>query len=391
MKLHEYQAKDMLSKGGIKVPEGQVAYTAEEAYRVASQLGVGSVVKAQVHAGGRGKSGGIKLARNASEVREVADLLLGTRLVTPQTGEEGVPVSSVLVEEALDISQELYLGIVVDGSLGGDVVMASVSGGMDVEEVAESTPEKLYKLPIDPMIGFQPFQARRLAYLMGLTPNLIREFTSLMINLHKIFSENDCSLVEINPLIVTSDERLLAGDAKIGLDDDALYRHPDLLALNDSEQEEPLESDARKFGISYIRLDGDVGCLVNGAGLAMATMDITRSAGAGPANFLDVGGSADENKVAEAVKIILSDSSVKTVLVNIFGGILRCDVVARGMILGVEELPHINVPIVVRMLGTNAEEGRDILSRSELNVTLVDDMAQAAEAIKSTKYSKSSG
>tara|TARA_Y100000590_G_scaffold465266_1_gene637073 strand:- start:2042 stop:3187 length:1146 start_codon:yes stop_codon:yes gene_type:complete len=381
----------MLSKGGIKVPEGQVAYTAEEAYRVASQLGVGSVVKAQVHAGGRGKSGGIKLARNASEVREVADLLLGTRLVTPQTGEEGVPVSSVLVEEALDISQELYLGIVVDGSLGGDVVMASVSGGMDVEEVAESTPEKLYKLPIDPMIGFQPFQARRLAYLMGLTPNLIREFTSLMINLHKIFSENDCSLVEINPLIVTSDERLLAGDAKIGLDDDALYRHPDLLALNDSEQEEPLESDARKFGISYIRLDGDVGCLVNGAGLAMATMDITRSAGAGPANFLDVGGSADENKVAEAVKIILSDSSVKTVLVNIFGGILRCDVVARGMILGVEELPHINVPIVVRMLGTNAEEGRDILSRSELNVTLVDDMAQAAEAIKSTKYSKSSG
>jgi len=391
LKLHEYQAKDMLSKGGIKVPEGQVAYTAEEAYRVASQLGVGSVVKAQVHAGGRGKSGGIKLARNASEVREVADLLLGTRLVTPQTGEEGVPVSSVLVEEALDISQELYLGIVVDGSLGGDVVMASVSGGMDVEEVAESTPEKLYKLPIDPMIGFQPFQARRLAYLMGLTPNLIREFTSLMINLHKIFSENDCSLVEINPLIVTSDERLLAGDAKIGLDDDALYRHPDLLALNDSEQEEPLESDARKFGISYIRLDGDVGCLVNGAGLAMATMDITRSAGAGPANFLDVGGSADENKVAEAVKIILSDSSVKTVLVNIFGGILRCDVVARGMILGVEELPHINVPIVVRMLGTNAEEGRDILSRSELNVTLVDDMAQAAEAIKSTKYSKSSG
>ena len=391
MKLHEYQAKDMLSKGGIKVPEGQVAYTAEEAYRVASQLGVGSVVKAQVHAGGRGKSGGIKLARNASEVREVADSLLGTRLVTPQTGEEGVPVSSVLVEEALDISQELYLGIVVDGSLGGDVVMASVSGGMDVEEVAESTPEKLYKLPIDPMIGFQPFQARRLAYLMGLTPNLIREFTSLMINLHKIFSENDCSLVEINPLIVTSDGRLLAGDAKIGLDDDALYRHPDLLALNDSEQEEPLESDARKFGISYIRLDGDVGCLVNGAGLAMATMDITRSAGAGPANFLDVGGSADENKVAEAVKIILSDSSVKTVLVNIFGGILRCDVVARGMILGVEELPHINVPIVVRMLGTNAEEGRDILSRSELNVTLVDDMAQAAEAIKSTKYSKSSG
>ena len=391
MKLHEYQAKDMLSKGGIKVPEGQVAYTAEEAYRVASQLGVGSVVKAQVHAGGRGKSGGIKLARNASEVREVADSLLGTRLVTPQTGEEGVPVSSVLVEEALDISQELYLGIVVDGSLGGDVVMASVSGGMDVEEVAESTPEKLYKLPIDPMIGFQPFQARHLAYLMGLTPNLIREFTSLMINLHKVFSENDCSLVEINPLIVTSDGRLLAGDAKIGLDDDALYRHPDLLALNDSEQEEPLESDARKFGISYIRLDGDVGCLVNGAGLAMATMDITRSAGAGPANFLDVGGSADENKVAEAVKIILSDSSVKTVLVNIFGGILRCDVVARGMILGVEELPHINVPIVVRMLGTNAEEGRDILSRSELNVTLVDDMAQAAEAIKSTKYSKSSG
>jgi len=389
LKLHEYQAKDMLSKGGIKVPEGQVAYTAEEAYRVASHLGVGSVVKAQVHAGGRGKSGGIKLARNASEVREVADSLLGTRLVTPQTGEEGVPVSSVLVEEALDISQELYLGIVVDGSLGGDVVMASVSGGMDVEEVAERTPEKLYKLPIDPMIGFQPFQARRLAYLMGLTPNLIREFTSLMINLHKIFSENDCSLVEINPLIVTSDGRLLAGDAKIGLDDDALYRHPDLLALNDSEQEEPLESDARKFGISYIRLDGDVGCLVNGAGLAMATMDITRSAGAGPANFLDVGGSADENKVAEAVKIILSDSSVKTVLVNIFGGILRCDVVARGMILGVEELPHINVPIVVRMLGTNAEEGRDILSRSELNVTLVDDMAQAAEAIKSTKYSKS--
>ena len=378
----------MLLKGGIKVPKGQVASTAEEAYKVASQLGVGSVIKAQVHAGGRGKGGGIKLARNAYEAREAADSLLGTRLVTPQTSEEGIPVSSVLVEEALDISQELYLGIVVDGSLGGDVVMASVSGGMDVEEVAESTPEKLYKLPIDPMIGFQPFQARRLAYLMGLNSDLIREFTSLMINLHKIFSENDCSLVEINPLIVTSDGRLLAGDAKIGLDDDALFRHPDLLSLNDSEQEEPLESDARKFGISYIRLDGDVGCLVNGAGLAMATMDIIRSAGAGPANFLDVGGSADENKVAEAVKIILSDSSVKTVLVNIFGGILRCDVVARGMILGVEAIPYTNVPIVVRMLGTNSEEGRNILSQSELNVTLVDDMAQAAEAIKSTKYSE---
>jgi succinyl-CoA synthetase beta subunit len=371
----------MLLKGGIKVPKGQVASTAEEAYKVASQLRVGSVIKAQVHAGGRGKGGGIKLARNAYEAREAADSLLGTRLVTPQTSEEGIPVSSVLVEEALDISQELYLGIVVDGSLGGDVVMASVSGGMDVEEVAESTPEKLYKLPIDPMIGFQPFQARRLAYLMGLNSDLIREFTSLMINLHKIFSENDCSLVEINPLIVTSDGRLLAGDAKIGLDDDALFRHPDLLSLNDSEQEEPLESDARKFGISYIRLDGDVGCLVNGAGLAMATMDIIRSAGAGPANFLDVGGSADENKVAEAVKIILSDSSVKTVLVNIFGGILRCDVVARGMILGVEAIPYTNVPIVVRMLGTNSEEGRNILSQSELNVTLVDDMAQAAEAI----------
>ena len=382
MKVHEYQAKRILADGGVPVPKGGPATSPDEARAVAESLGGRAVVKAQVHAGGRGKAGGIKVVSSPDEAAEAAAALLGTRLVTFQTGPEGVPVDAVLVEEPIDIERELYVGIVTDGAARGPVVMVSEAGGMDIEEVAESTPDKIIRVAIDPGLGLQPYQGRKIAYGLGMGPAQVRPVASMMAALYRIFRENDCSLVEINPLAVTGDGRVLAADAKIDFDDDALFRHSDLGDLHDPAQDDPLEAQAAEYGISYVKLDGDVGCMVNGAGLAMATMDVIGQTGAGPANFLDVGGGADEEKVARALHIILSDPGVKAVLINIFGGILRCDVVARGMLQAAAENPQMDsTPMVVRMLGTNAEEGRGILSESDLEVRLVDDLAGAARAV----------
>ena len=382
MKVHEYQAKRILADGGVPVPRGGPATSPEEARTVAESLGGGAVVKAQVHAGGRGKAGGIKVVSSPAEAAEAAGAMLGTRLVTFQTGPEGVPVDAVLVEEPLDIDRELYVGIVTDGAARGPVVMVSEAGGMDIEEVAETTPDKIIRVPVDPGLGLQPYQGRRIAYGLGMGPAQVRPVASMMQALYGIFRDSDCSLVEINPLAVTGDGRVLAADAKIDFDDDALFRHSDLGDLHDPAQDAPLEAQAAEYGISYVKLDGGVGCMVNGAGLAMATMDVIGQTGAGPANFLDVGGGADEEKVARALHIILSDPGVKAVLINIFGGILRCDVVARGMLQAAKENPLMDsTPMVVRMLGTNAEEGRGILSESDLGVRLVDDLAGAARAV----------
>ena len=382
MKIHEYQAKEILDKGGIPVPRGTVAKTSEEAAAAASELGGSVVVKAQVHAGGRGKAGGIKLVATPEEAAVAASELIGSNLVTHQTGPEGVPIRSVLVEEALEVERELYVGMVIDGSAGGVVVMASEAGGMDIEEVAEQTPEKIVRIAIDPVLGLLPYQARKIAYSLNVAADQVRSVSAMMSKLYDLFLSHDCSLIEINPLVVTKDARLLAADAKLNFDDDAMFRHRDLAQLYDPEQEDPLEAEAGKFGVSYVRLDGDVGCMVNGAGLAMATMDVTFAAGTAPANFLDVGGGADEEKIAQALKIILSDGNVARILINIFGGILRCDVVARGALIADERAENGMPPMVVRMLGTNAAEGRKLLEESSLNVTLVDDLNQAAEAIK---------
>ncbi len=382
MKIHEYQAKDILSKGGVPVPNGRVAKTPEEARQIAEELGGPSVVKAQVHAGGRGKAGGIKVVQSADEAAEAATSLIGTKLVTFQTGPEGAPVSSVLVEEVLDVDRELYVGMVIDGAAKSVVVMVSQAGGMEIEEVAERTPEKIERVSVDPVLGLMPYQARHMAHSLGLEGSQIRPAASMFGNLFHIFLETDSSLVEINPLAVTKDGRVLAADAKLNVDDDAMYRHKDIQELHDPGQEDPFEARAGEFGISYVKLDGDVGCMVNGAGLAMATMDVTSVAGASPANFLDVGGGADEEKVAEALKIILSDPNVKTVFINIFGGILRCDIVSRGILKAAETMPDSMRPMVVRMLGTNAEEGRAILDKSNLGITIVDDFDGATEALK---------
>ena len=367
MKVHEYQAKEILSKGGIPVPKGMVAKTPEEAAAVAKELGGRSVVKAQVHAGGRGKAGGIKIVSTPDEAATAAKELIGTKLVTFQTGPEGVPIRSVLVEEALEVDRELYVGMVIDGAAQGVVVMVSEAGGMDIEEVAEETPERIIRIPIDPVLGLIPYQGRKVAYGLNMTADQIRPVSSMMSKLYDVFLDNDCSLVEINPLVVTKDGRVLAADAKLNIDDDAMFRHRNLQELHDPEQEDELEAEAGKYGISYVKLDGDVGCMVNGAGLAMATMDVTFAAGTMPANFLE---------------IILSDHNVSKVLINIFGGILRCDVVARGALMAAEAANVKMPPMVVRMLGTNAEEGRKLLEESDLNVTLVGDLGQAAQAIK---------
>ena len=382
MKIHEYQAKAILAKHRVPVPRGDVASTRDEAARVAAEIGGRVVVKAQVHAGGRGKAGGIKLVSTPEEAAAAADSLLGTRLVTAQTGPEGVPVHNVLIEEAVDVAKELYVGVVIDGASEGPLVIASEAGGMEIEEVAETAPEKILRAEVDPVLGLQPYQGRKLAYGLNTEPALVRPIAELIGNLYEAFVARDCSLVEINPLVITTDGRLLAVDAKVSIDDDALFRHPDLLELRDPLQEDPLDSEAAELGLSYVKLDGDVGCIVNGAGLGMATMDVIEAAGASPANFLDIGGSADEEKVAQALRIIVSDSNVKRVLVNVFGGILRCDVVARGLILAAEGMSHATPPMVVRMLGTNAEEGRRIMSDSRLDITLVDNLSEAAEAIR---------
>ena len=382
MKIHEYQSKDIFAQYGIAVPKGRVATTPEEAAEIAEELGGRAVVKAQVHAGGRGKAGGIKLIDSPEKAAEAAEALIGSTLVTFQTGPEGVPIRSVLVEEVVDVETEMYVGMAIDGAAEGVVAIASAAGGMEIEEVADTTPEKIITVAVDPVLGLQPFQGRKLAYGLGVAPELNRPVAGLMASLYKLFEENDCSLVEINPLGVTSDGRVLAMDAKIDIDDDAMFRHRDLAGLRDVEQEDPLEVEASEFNISYVKLDGDVGCIVNGAGLAMATMDVTHAAGASPANFLDIGGGADEAKVSKSLEIVLSDKSVKRVLVNIFGGILRCDVAARGFVMAAEKVPDKMRPMVVRMLGTNADEGRKTMADSGLDVVLVDDLNQAAEAIR---------
>ena len=382
MKVHEYQAKSILSRAGVPVPEGRVASTAREAREIADSLGGRSVVKAQIHAGGRGKAGGIKVVASAEEAEQAAASMLGAALVTEQTGPEGVPVRSVLVEEALEVERELYVGMAIDGTAEGVVLMASQAGGMDIEEVAERTPERVLRTSVEPMLGLQPYQGRKLAYGLDVKPELVRPIADVMSNLYAVFEKYDCTLAEINPLVVTSDGRVLAADAKLGIDDDALFRHPEIVELRDPEQEDALEAQAREFDISFVKLDGDIGCLVNGAGLAMATMDVTVEAGAAPANFLDVGGSASEEKVARAVRIIFSDPDVTRVLISIFGGILACDVVARGILTTAEAMPKDVRPMVVRMLGTNADEGRTLMAESGLDVTLVNDMAEAAAAIK---------
>ena len=383
MNVHEYQAKEIFARHGVPVPRGGVASTPEEARGVAEDLGGAVVVKAQVHAGGRGKAGGVRVVTSADEAEQAARDILGTRLVTAQTGPEGLPVGSVLVEEAVTAQAETYVSLAIDGSARGVVVIASAAGGMDIEQVAAMTPEKVLRESVDPLLGLQPYQARKLAYGLGVEPELVRSTASLIVSLYDIFTSYDCSLVEINPLTITDDGRVLAVDAKLNLDDDALFRHPDMRELHDPGQEDPLEVEAKQHDLSYVKLDGNVGCIVNGAGLALATMDVIGATGASPANFLDVGGGADEEKVSHALRIVLSDPSVEQVLVNIFGGILRCDVAARGLLMAAEAIPHAIRPMVVRMLGTNAEEGRRTLSESSLDVTLVDDLNEAAEAIRS--------
>ncbi|MBM3944606.1 MAG: ADP-forming succinate--CoA ligase subunit beta [SAR202 cluster bacterium] len=382
MKVHEYQAKKVLSGYGVPVPKGMVASTPPEAAAAAKELGGKVVVKAQVHAGGRGKAGGVKVVSSPGEAESFAASILGKNLVTIQTGPEGVPVRKVLVEQASQIERELYLAMLVDGGTKGIVIMASEAGGMEIEEVAARTPEKILRVKIDPALGLQPFQARKVAYFLNLKDDQVRAATKLVSSVYQTFVENDASLVEINPLVVTKDGSVLAVDAKLNIEDDALFRHPALKELHDPEQEEAIEVRARQAGLSYVQLDGNVGCMVNGAGLAMATMDVTVAAGARPANFLDVGGGADEAKVAEATRILLQSPGVDAILVNIFGGILRCDVVARGLMMGAESAGRNLLPMVVRMLGTNAEEGRKLLEGSSLDVTLVNNLAEAAAAVK---------
>ena len=380
MKLHEYQSKKILASYGISVPESRLANTPSQAATAGFDLGGPIVVKAQVHAGGRGKAGGVKVVNTPGAAETVATSLLGKHLVTQQTGEEGVLVEKLLIEEVIDIVKEFYLSIVVDGSTKGPVLIASKAGGMDIETVAKDTPDEILQIAIDPVSGLQPFQGRKIGYSLGLENSQIREFSSLVQNLYKAFINTDASLIEIIPLVTRSDGSILAADAKIEVDDDAIFRHPEIRELEDQAQQDPLEIEAREFDINYVKLDGNIGCIVNGAGLAMATMDVISSAGAKPANFLDIGGGADEEKVAKALGIVLSDQAVKAVLVNLFGGILRCDIAARGFILASERAKHIP-PMVVRMLGTNSEQGRDILSKSDLDIQLVDTLDEAAESI----------
>ncbi|MFQ5925684.1 MAG: ADP-forming succinate--CoA ligase subunit beta [Dehalococcoidia bacterium] len=378
MKIHEYQAKEILAKYGVPVPRGSVAATPAEAKEIASQLGGAVVIKSQVYAGGRAKAGGIKTASSPEEAERLASQIIGSRLVTHQTSPEGIPVEKVLVEEAIAIEREVYLGIVIDSATGRPVIMASEAGGVDIEEVAAETPERILKAYIDPIMGFQPFLGRRLAFGMNLEPEQIRPVSQLIADLYRAFTERDCSLAEVNPLVFSSDGRLLALDAKMNLDDNALFRHRDYAELRDPGQEDELELESSKHNIAYIKLDGDVGCMVNGAGLAMATMDIIKLMGAAPANFLDVGGGASDEMVTRAFIILLSDPKVKAALINIFGGILRCDIVARGVIEAAKQI-EIKVPVVVRMRGTNVEEGMQLLAESGLPVILAKDLKDAAE------------
>ena len=380
MKIHEYQAKAILKQFGVKVPKGEVCFSAKEAPAIASRLGAGPyVVKAQIHAGGRGKGGGVKIAKSAAEAESFAAQMLGMTLVTAQTGSEGKRVRRVLLEEGLQIATELYLGVVLDRSQGMPVVMASSEGGVEIEEVARRSPEKILRAPIRPGFGLQPFQARNLAYGLGLGAQA-DQAQKLVTALVRAFADCDASMAEINPLIVTRDGQLMALDAKMSFDDNALYRHPNLRELRDLDEEEPLEVEASRFGLNYIKLHGEVGCMVNGAGLAMATMDLIQLAGGAPANFLDVGGGASTEQVSNAFRILLSDPSVKAVLINIFGGIMRCDVVAEGVVAAASRM-GVKVPVVVRLEGTNVEEGRRILLDSGLNFSVAAGMLDAARKV----------
>jgi succinyl-CoA synthetase beta subunit len=383
LKIHEYQGKAVLASFGVPVPKGKVAYTVDEAVEVAKELGFPVVVKAQIHAGGRGKAGGVKLARNAADVESLAKAMLGMTLVTHQTGPEGRVVRRLLIEQGMDLtgSREMYLAIVVDRASGRPVFMASSQGGVDIEEVAAKDPAAILKETIEPAVSFQPYQARKLAFGLGLPGALLPKAVPFMQSLYKAFESIDASLLEINPFLITKDGLLLALDAKVNFDDNALYRHPELKELRDFDEEDPLEVEASKYSLNYIKLEGgNVGCMVNGAGLAMATMDIIKLAGGSPANFLDVGGGASAEQIKNALRILLADAEVKAVLINIFGGILRCDVLAEGVIAAVRDL-GIKVPVVVRMKGNNEEKGKEMLRTSGFNFETADDMTEAAKRV----------
>ena len=380
MKIHEYQAKAILARYGVPVPQGEVVFNAADAAASARRLGGTVVVKAQIHAGGRGKGGGVKVVTGPEAAEQAAQKMIGMNLVTYQTGPQGQKVQRVLVEQGLQIKRELYLGLVLDRSTERPVLMVSPDGGVEIEKVAEQTPDRIFKEFIHPGIGLSTYQTRKLAFALGLEGSQVSQATKLMSAVYQAFMATDASLVEINPLIVTDEGNLLALDAKMNFDDNALYRHPDIKELRDLAEEDPLEIEASKYNLNYIKLDGTIGCMVNGAGLAMATMDIIKLAGGEPANFLDVGGGANAEQIRNAFKILTSDKSVRAVLINIFGGILRCDVLAEGVIAAVKEL-GVPVPIVIRMEGTNVEKGKQMLKESGLNFTTADDMREAAERV----------
>lgn len=381
MNIHEYQGKAVLKQYGVVVPEGKVAFSVDEAVEAAKALGTPVVVvKAQIHAGGRGKAGGVKVAKNIDEVRAYASEILGKVLVTHQTGPEGKEVKRLLIEQGCDIKKEYYIGVVLDRDTGRVIMMASEEGGTEIEEVAERTPEKIFKEVIDPAVGMQAFQARKLAYAINIPAELINKAVKFMLALYTAFVEKDCSIAEINPLVVTGDGNVMALDAKMNFDSNALYRQKDIVELRDLEEEDAKEIEASKFDLSYIALDGNIGCMVNGAGLAMATMDIIKYYGGDPANFLDVGGGATTEKVTEAFKIILSDEKVKGIFVNIFGGIMRCDVIANGVVEAAKQI-GLDRPLVVRLEGTNVELGKKILNESGLNIVAADSMADGAQKI----------
>nr|HID57943.1 ADP-forming succinate--CoA ligase subunit beta [Desulfobacterales bacterium] len=381
MKIHEYQAKELMRKFSVPLPQGDVAFTPSEAREVAEKLqSQAFAVKAQIHAGGRGKGGGVKIAKSPQEVEKAASEILGMTLVTPQTGPEGKVVRKVLVEEVVEIEQELYLGITIDRSIACPVIMMSAAGGMEIEEIAARSPEMIKKEAVNPITGLVPFQIRNLVFGLGLDPSMVKTCSTFLVPLYRLFTEYDCSLVEINPLVITSDKRMIALDAKINFDDNALYRHSDLTDLRDPDEEDPLEREASKYKLNYIRLEGNVGAMVNGAGLAMATMDLIKNAGAEPANFLDVGGGANAEMITNGFRIILSDSRVKAILINIFGGILRCDTLAEGVIEAAKNV-EIKVPLIVRLEGTNVEKGRSMLRESGIDFKVARNIREAAQLV----------
>lgn len=389
MKIHEYQAKELFRKFDIPVPDGAVAFTPDEAVAVARTLpGPKYVVKAQIHAGGRGKGGGVKVVDSFDGVKDAASKIIGMQLVTHQTGPEGKHVKSVLVEEASSIERELYISIILDRASSRPVVMASPDGGMDIEEVAAKTPERIFKEYIHPAVGMQAYEARKLVYALGIPKEGQRDAIKLITNLYKLFIDTDAAMVEINPLVITADKRVFALDGKVGFDSNALYRHPEIASYRDLDEEDPLEVEASKYSLNYIKLDGQVGCMVNGAGLAMGTMDIIKLYGAAPANFLDVGGSATEENIENAFRILLSDENVEVVFINIFGGILRCDKLADGVVKAAQKL-EVNLPIVIRMKGTNVEEGKKILAESGIKYEVADTMDEGAQKVAELVKGKS--